>query len=179
MLLVTGALVWVNLGIPVIHRQARIGLGGKQFLIYKFRSMTNSRDPNGDLQEDVYRLTRFGKFLRKWSIDEFPQLYNVLRGEMSLVGPRALPVEYRYLYSRAQFRRHEVRPGITGWAQVNGRNGISWEEKFRLDVWYVDHQSFWLDLKILFLTVYVVLSRKGVSAGGEATMPKFRGSVEE
>jgi lipopolysaccharide/colanic/teichoic acid biosynthesis glycosyltransferase len=142
----------------------------------KFRSMTDAHDANGELLPDSIRLTTFGKFLRASSLDELPELWNVLKGDMSLVGPRPLLMEYLPRYTPEQARRHEVRPGITGWAQVNGRNAISWEEKFKLDVWYVDNQSFWLDLKILVLTVKKVFVREGISAKGEATMPKFTGS---
>lgn len=141
--------------------------------MFKFRTMTNQRDESGELLPDSVRLTRFGKFLRSSSLDELPELWNVLKGDMSLVGPRPLLMEYLPLYNERQNRRHEVRPGITGWAQVNGRNAISWEQKFELDVWYVENQSLWLDLKILFLTVWKVVCRDGISAAGDATMPKF------
>lgn len=171
-------LVRRKLGSPVIFRQKRPGLGGTIFEMMKFRTMTNARDENGCLLPDAVRLTALGRFLRSSSIDELPELWNVLKGEMSLVGPRPLLVEYLPLYSGDQARRHEVRPGITGWAQVNGRNALSWEEKFKLDVWYVDNRSFWLDLKILCLTVKKVIVREGISAAGEATMPKFTGSTD-
>lgn len=141
----------------------------------KFRTMTDARDPDGTLLPDIDRLKPFGRFLRGTSLDELPELWNVLKGEMSLVGPRPLLMEYLPLYSEEQFRRHEVRPGVTGWAQVNGRNALSWEEKFALDVWYVDNHSFWLDLRILWLTVQKVIARDGISAAGEATMSKFNG----
>lgn len=144
----------------------------------KFRTMTNARDPDGELLADADRLTPFGRFLRSTSLDELPELWNVLRGDMSLVGPRPLLMEYLPLYSPEQARRHEVRPGITGWAQVNGRNELSWDEKFKLDVWYVDNRSLWLDIKILWLTVRKVLVREGISAAGEATMTKFTGSKQ-
>src|SRR5690606_3092583 len=143
--------------------------------MYKFRTMTDARDENGRLLPDEQRLTKFGRFLRSTSLDELPELFNVLKGDMSLVGPRPLLMEYLPLYTPEQARRHEVRPGITGWAQVNGRNAISWEEKFKYDVWYVDNWSLWLDLKILFMTIVAVLRRNGISAEGHATMPVFRG----
>lgn len=165
-----------RLGWPVLFTQSRPGLKGKPFLMVKFRSMTQARDAQGELLPDSKRLTPFGKFLRASSLDELPELWNVLKGDMSLVGPRPLLMEYLPLYSPEQARRHDVRPGITGWAQVNGRNAISWDEKFALDVWYVDHQSFWLDLKILFLTVKKVIVRDGISHAGEATMHKFSGT---
>jgi lipopolysaccharide/colanic/teichoic acid biosynthesis glycosyltransferase len=164
-------LAWLvrrKLGSPVFFSQVRPGLHGKPFLMVKFRTMTNERDANGALLPDAQRLTAFGRFLRASSLDELPELWNVLRGEMSLM-------EYLPLYSPEQFRRHEVRPGITGWAQVNGRNAISWEDKFKLDVWYVDNSSLLLDIKILWLTVKKVLVRDGISAAGEATMRKFQG----
>jgi sugar transferase EpsL len=175
-LLVTIAAVAVFLGNPVLFRQQRPGLKGKVFTLYKLRSMNGKRSPAGDLLPDSERLTGFGKFLRSTSLDELPELWNVLKGDMSLVGPRPLLPEYLPLYSREQARRHEVRPGITGWAQVNGRNAISWEEKFRLDVWYVDHYSFVLDLKILMMTLGKVLVREGIQAEGQATAEKFMGS---
>jgi lipopolysaccharide/colanic/teichoic acid biosynthesis glycosyltransferase len=165
-----------KLGSPIFFRQIRPGLQGKPFEMIKFRTMTDARGSNGHLLEDGFRLTSFGRFLRSSSLDELPELWNVLKGDMSLVGPRPLLMEYLPLYSLEQARRHEVRPGITGWAQVNGRNALTWEEKFKLDVWYVDNQSFWLDIKILWMTVQKVLVREGVSAAGEATMPKFTGS---
>ena len=169
-------LVRVKLGPPVFFTQTRPGLHGQPFQMIKFRTMTNARADNGTLLPDCERLTCFGCFLRSTSLDELPELLNVLKGEMSLVGPRPLLMDYLPLYSPEQSRRHEVKPGITGWAQVNGRNAISWEEKFQLDVWYVDHQSFWLDLKILFLTVKRVFQRSGISAYGEMTMPRFTGN---
>lgn len=165
-----------KLGSPVFFRQTRPGLKGKLFEMVKFRTMTNECCPDGRLLPDKDRLPSFGRWLRASSLDELPELWNVLKGEMSLVGPRPLLVEYLPLYTPEQARRHEVRPGITGWAQVNGRNAISWEEKFKLDVWYVDNQSLWLDLKILWLTIKKVLVRDGISAQGDATMPKFTGS---
>ncbi len=172
-LLITTLLVRQKLGSPILFSQQRPGLDGKPFRMYKFRTMTDERDANGDLLPDAQRLTQFGCFLRSTSLDELPAFWNVFKGDMSLVGPRPLLMEYLPLYSPEQACRHNVRPGITGWAQVNGRNAISWEEKFKLDVWYVDNQSFWLDLKILFLTLRKVFVREGISAEGEATMPKF------
>ncbi len=173
------ALAWLirrKLGSPVLFRQVRPGLHGKPFTMVKFRTMTDERGPDGALLPDAQRLTPFGRFLRASSLDELPELWNVLRGEMSLVGPRPLLMEYLPLYTPEQARRHEVRPGVTGWAQVNGRNAISWPDKFALDVWYVDNQSLWLDIKILWMTVRKVLVRDGISAAGEATMSKFTGS---
>jgi len=164
-----------KLGAPVLFRQIRPGLDGKPFEMVKFRTMRNAIDEEGNSLPDVERMVPFGNFLRSSSLDELPELWNVLRGDMSLVGPRPLLMEYLPLYSPEQYRRHEVRPGVTGWAQINGRNALSWEEKFKLDVWYVDHRSFWLDLKILFLTIKKVLLRDGISAEGEATMTKFTG----
>ena len=172
------ALTWLvrrKLGRPAFFRQVRPGLHGKPFEMVKLRSMTDARRPDGALLPDADRLTPFGRFLRASSLDELPGLWNVLKGDMSLVGPRPLLVEYLPLYSPEQARRHEVRPGITGWAQVNGRNAIGWDDKFKLDVWYVDHRSLWLDLKILWLTVKKVLVRDGISAAGEATMARFTG----
>jgi sugar transferase EpsL len=169
-------LVWINLGGPVIFAQIRPGYHGKLFRLFKFRSMRNIFDAQGKLLSDEQRLTRFGKFMRSSSLDELPELINVLSGKMSLVGPRPLLVAYLDRYSPEQARRHDVLPGITGWAQVNGRNAISWEEKFKLDVWYVDHQSFWLDIKILFLTVTKVFKRESINAPGSATAPEFMGN---
>jgi len=168
-------LVRSRLGSPVFFKQQRPGRGGRPFLMLKFCTMTDARDAEGNLLPDHMRLTPLGKFLRSSSLDELPELWNVLKGDMSLVGPRPLLIEYLPLYNAHQARRHEVRPGITGWAQVNGRNAISWEQKFDLDVWYVDHHSFWLDLRILVLTVWKVVRRDGISADGEATMGKFTG----
>ena len=165
-----------ELGSPVFFTQVRPGMHGKPFKMVKFRSMTSERGPDGQLLPDAVRLTPFGRWLRATSLDELPELWNVLKGDMSLVGPRPLLTEYLPLYSPEQARRHQVRPGITGWAQVNGRNAISWEAKFKLDVWYVDHRTLWLDIKVLWLTVKKVLVRDGISAEGEATMPKFAGS---
>ena len=168
-------LVRFKLGSPLLFCQRRPGLGGKPFIMVKFRTMTDGRGPDGELLPDSERLTSFGRFLRSTSLDELPELWNVLKGEMSLVGPRPLLMEYLPLYSPEQARRHEVRPGITGWAQINGRNAVSWEERLSLDVWYVDHRTFRLDLVILFRTVRKVLLREGIQAAGEATMPKFTG----
>lgn len=171
--------VRTRLGSPVFFTQVRPGLHGKPFRMVKFRTMTDERGPDGELLPDAVRLTAFGRWLRATSLDELPELWNVLRGDMSLVGPRPLLMEYLPLYTPEQARRHEVRPGITGWAQVNGRNALSWEDKFRLDVWYVDHRSLWLDMKILWMTVQKVIEREGISASGEATMTAFRGSATE
>lgn len=165
-----------RLGSPVLFRQVRPGLNGKPFKMVKFRTMRDAVDAQGNPLPDSERLTPFGTFLRSTSLDELPELWNVLKGEMSLVGPRPLLMEYLPLYSAEQYRRHEVRPGVTGWAQVNGRNALSWEEKFKLDVWYVDNRSFWLDLKILLLTIKKVFIREGISGEGEATMSKFTGN---
>ena len=165
-----------KLGSPVLFRQTRPGLHGKPFQMIKFRTMRDAIGPDCQPLPDSERMTPFGSFLRSASLDELPELWNVLKGDMSLVGPRPLLMEYLPLYSPEQARRHEVRPGVTGWAQVNGRNALSWEEKFRMDVWYVDNRSFWLDLKILALTVKKVFVREGISAAGEATMPRFTGS---
>ncbi|WP_025569803.1 sugar transferase [Variovorax paradoxus] len=179
-LLLVAWMVHRKFGSPALFRQVRPGLHGEPFQVIKFRSMTDTRGPDGQLLSDAQRLTRFGRFLRASSLDELPELWNVLKGEMSLVGPRPLLMEYLPLYSAEQARRHEVRPGITGWAQVNGRNALSWEEKFKLDVWYVDNRSMWLDIKILWITVKKVLMREGISAAGEATMPVFKkGQVNE
>ena len=169
-------LIKFKLGSPVFFSQVRPGLNGMPFKMFKFRTMTDARDANGDLLSDSERLTRFGSFLRSSSLDELPGLWNVLKGDMSLVGPRPLLIQYLDLYTPEQARRHEVRPGITGWAQVNGRNAISWEEKFKLDVWYVDNQSIWFDIKITLLTIKKVFFREGISAAGEATMPYFLGN---
>ena len=186
-LLVLAAPVWVpllcvvavmvrrKLGSPVLFCQDRPGRGGALFKLTKFRTMTDARGADGELLPDAGRLPAFGKWLRGSSLDELPELLNVLKGEMSLVGPRPLLPQYLPLYSEAQARRHEVRPGITGWAQVQGRNAVDWEERFRMDVWYVNHQSLWLDVKVLWMTVWTVVRREGISAEGEATMPAFEG----
>ena len=173
-LAVVAALVRWKLGSPVFFRQQRPGYHERIFALIKFRTMTDARDAAGQLLSDAVRLTPFGRWLRATSLDELPELLNVLRGEMSLVGPRPLLVEYLPRYEPEQRRRHEVRPGLTGWCQVNGRNALSWEQKFALDVWYVDHETLWLDLKILFMTVGQVLFRKGISASDHATMPEFK-----
>ena len=175
LLLALAVLVWLKHGWPVFFCQQRPGLRGRPFLMLKFRTMNQNRDAQGNLLPDAQRLTYLGRFLRSTSLDELPELWNVLKGEMSLVGPRPLLMEYLPRYTPAQARRHEVKPGITGWAQVNGRNAISWEDKFKLDVWYVDHCSLWLDMKILVLTVIQVFRRKGINATNHATMPKFMG----
>jgi lipopolysaccharide/colanic/teichoic acid biosynthesis glycosyltransferase len=175
-------LVWRvrrELGSPVFFCQMRPGLHGRPFRMIKFRTMTDARGSDGRLLPDADRLTAFGRFLRASSLDELPELWNVLKGDMSLVGPRPLLVEYLPLYSRVQARRHDVRPGITGWAQVNGRNALSWDRKLELDVWYVDNRSLWLDLRILWLTLRKVLAREGINAPGEATMPRFTGPQME
>lgn len=168
-------LVRFRLGGPIFFRQTRPGMNCQPFEMIKFRTMTDERDADGELLPDSERLTSFGQFLRSTSLDELPELWNVLKGDMSLVGPRPLLMEYLPLYSDRQARRHEVRPGVTGWAQINGRNALSWEEKFELDVWYVENRTLWLDIKILFLTVWQVVKRDGISQDGEATMSKFTG----
>ncbi|MBS4197571.1 sugar transferase [Lederbergia citri] len=170
-----GLLVRVKLGSPIFFKQQRPGLYGKPFYLYKFRTMTDDRDQWGDLYPDEIRLTSFGRFLRKYSLDELPQLINVVKGDLSLVGPRPLLMEYLPLYTEEQEKRHLVKPGITGWAQVNGRNAISWEEKFALDIWYVQNQSLLLDMKILILTVKNVLISDGINQPGHATMEDFKG----
>lgn len=170
-------LVRAAIGGPILFSQQRPGRHGKPFNLYKFRTMGNERDDHGNLLPDEVRLTQFGKLLRRFSLDELPQLINVIKGSMSLVGPRPLLMEYLPLYTAEQARRHEVRPGITGWAQVNGRNALTWEEKFKLDVWYVDHQNLWLDMEILWLTVLKVLRSEGVNQEGHATMTKFAGNA--
>lgn len=178
-MLVIALLVRLSLGSPVLFRQQRAGLHGKPFTLIKFRTMRDALDERGKLLPDEVRLTRFGNWLRHTSLDELPELLNVLKGEMSLVGPRPLLLEYLPRYNAQQARRHEVKPGITGWAQVNGRNALSWEERFRLDVWYVDNWNLWLDIKILLLTLWKVLKREGISAEGSATMPVFMGTPHE
>jgi lipopolysaccharide/colanic/teichoic acid biosynthesis glycosyltransferase len=169
--------IYFKLGRPVFYKQERPGLYGNPFILYKFRSMTQEVDKEGHPLPDEKRLTSFGKFLRRWSLDEFPELWNVFRGDMSLVGPRPLLMEYLPRYSAEQRRRHDVKPGLTGWAQINGRNAITWDDRFRLDVWYVDHWNFWLDIKILFRTLFHFLKREGITAEGHATMPKFLGAT--
>jgi len=173
---VVAYLIRKRLGSPILFRQVRPGLGGKPFQMIKFRTMRDALDANGNPLPDAERMTDFGRFLRSSSLDELPELWNVIKGDMSLVGPRPLLMEYLPLYDHVQLRRHDARPGVTGWAQINGRNALSWEEKFKLDVWYVDNQSLWLDLKIIFLTIKKVLIRDGISAEGEVTMTKFTGT---
>ena len=175
----TALILISNLGLPIFFKQSRPGLNRKIFNIYKFRTMTNECDKDGILLSDEVRLTEFGKFLRSTSLDELPSLWNVLKSDMSLVGPRPLLLKYLPLYSTQQVRRHEVKPGITGWAQVNGRNAITWGEKFDLDVWYVDNQSIWLDIKILWLTVKKVIMRDGINQVGQSTMENFKGNDNE
>ena len=175
-LILIAQMIQREMGSPVLFRQARPGRGGKPFQMIKFRTMRDAIDAHGRPLPDAERLTKLGRFLRSSSLDELPELWNVLKGDMSLVGPRPLLMEYLPLYSPEQARRHELRPGVTGWAQVNGRNAISWEEKFALDVWYVDNRSLWLDLKIIWFTIRKVIKRDGISAAGEATMSKFTGS---
>lgn len=169
-------LVKIKLGSPIIFKQLRPGINGKPFYIHKIRTMTDEKDSNGILLPDHIRLTSLGRFLRKYSLDELPQLVNVLKGELSLVGPRPLLMEYLPLYTEEQFKRHQVKPGITGWAQVNGRNAVTWEEKFELDTWYVENKSFWLDCKILLLTCKKVIRSDGINNEKHATMPYFEGS---
>lgn len=174
--IVVALLIWRKMGRPILFRQKRPGYKERIFGIYKFRTMTNEKDINGDLLPDEQRLVGVGKFIRSVSLDELPQLFNVLKGEMSFVGPRPLLIEYLSLYNNEQKRRHDAKPGITGWAQVNGRNAISWEQKFEYDVWYVDNQSFWLDIKILWMTFLKVVKRSDISSSSSATMEKFRGN---
>lgn len=175
-LLIVAILIRVKLGKPILFKQKRPGLNEKIFTLYKFRTMTDKRDENGNLLPDSERLTKFGKFLRSTSLDELPELFNILKGDMSFVGPRPLLVEYLQLYNQVQRRRHEVRPGLTGLAQINGRNAISWEEKFKIDIQYVDNLTFLKDIKILFLTVIKVLKREGISSENSVTMERFTGS---
>jgi lipopolysaccharide/colanic/teichoic acid biosynthesis glycosyltransferase len=174
--IIVAVLVRLKFGYPIFFRQSRPGKGGCVFNMIKFRTMLNIYNINGILLPDNDRLTKFGKFLRSTSLDELPSLWSVLKGDMSLVGPRPLLVEYLQLYSTEQARRHEVKPGLTGWAQINGRNAINWDEKFKLDVWYVDNQSIWLDIKVLFLTVITVITRYGITGNDSVTMTKFKGS---
>ncbi|MBX0313288.1 sugar transferase [Planococcus glaciei] len=174
--LITALLIRLKIGSPVVFKQQRPGLNRDPFYVYKFRSMTDERNENGELLPDDVRLTSFGKIIRKLSLDELPQLWNVFKGDMSFVGPRPLLMEYISLYNETQMRRHEVCPGITGWAQVNGRNAITWEKKFEYDVWYVENQSFLLDMKILIMTVMKVFKSEGISQDGQATMTKFKGN---
>ena len=176
LLLILALLVWLKHGQPVLFSQPRPGFKGRIFKLYKFRSMRDLRDAQGNLLPDEQRLTRFGRFLRASSLDELPELFNVLKGDMSLVGPRPLLVQYLDRYTPEQARRHDVLPGITGWAQVNGRNALPWEDKFKLDVWYMDHWSFWLDIKILFMTLGKVFKRESINAPGDIIMPEFMGT---
>ena len=178
-LLIVAVLVRTKLGSPVIFCQERVGKDEKIFKMYKFRSMTDARDENGELLPDEVRLTKFGRALRATSLDELPELWNIFKGDMSIVGPRPLLVRYLPRYNEEQHHRHDVRPGLTGWAQVNGRNALSWEDKFRLDVWYCEHVSFSLDVKVIFLTVKCVLHHEGISGADSATMEEFRGVMEE
>jgi len=173
---VTALLIRINMGSPILFRQKRPGLHGRIFEIYKFRTMTDEKDEQGNLLPDEKRLAGIGKFIRSTSLDELPQLFNVLKGDMSFVGPRPLLIEYLPLYNQRQKKRHDVKPGITGWAQVNGRNAISWEQKFEYDVWYVEHQSFWLDMKILWMTFLKVVKRSDISSDTSVTMEKFTGN---
>jgi len=173
--IVVSLLILMKMGRPILFKQQRPGKNEKIFTIYKFRTMTNEKDANGNLLPDEQRLVGLGKFLRSTSLDELPQLFNVIKGDMSFVGPRPLLIEYLPLYNETQKRRHEVKPGITGWAQVNGRNAISWEQKFEYDVWYVDNQSFWLDMKILWMTFLKVVKRSDINSKTSATMEKFTG----
>ena len=174
LLIVLAIVVRLTLGRPVFFRQQRPGLNGRAFTMYKFRTMTEARDAHGNLLPDGERLAPFGKFLRSTSLDELPELFNVLKGDMSLVGPRPLLMQYLDRYTPEQARRHEVKPGLTGWSQVNGRNAITWKEKFRLDVWYVDNWSIWLDIKILLITVWLIIKREGISQPGQPTMEEFK-----
>jgi sugar transferase EpsL len=176
LLIILAILIRLKLGSPILFRQQRPGLGGKAFAIYKFRTMTDQRDSSGNLLPDEQRLPAFGCFLRSTSFDELPELFNVLKGDMSIVGPRPLMMKYLGRYSPEQARRHEVKPGITGWAQVNGRNTVSWEDKFKLDVWYVDNQTFWLDMKIIVKTIWSVIAKEGITQQGRATMDEFMGT---
>jgi len=177
-MLLTALFVAIFLGTPVLFRQKRPGYKAQTFYIYKFRTMTNASDSAGNLLPDSERLTRLGRFLRSLSLDELPELFNILRGEMSLVGPRPLLMEYLEHYSPEQMRRHDAYPGLTGWAQVNGRNAITWQERFALDVWYVDHWSFWLDIKIIFITLWKVVRRENINQPGQATIEYFKGNPD-
>jgi sugar transferase EpsL len=179
LLLVVAVIVRIKLGSPVIFKQQRPGLDGNPFFMYKFRTMTDARDTDGNLMHDEERLPAFGKFLRSTSLDELPELFCVLKGDMSLIGPRPLMMKYLPRYTPQQARRHEVKPGITGWAQVNGRNAISWEEKFDLDIWYVDNWNLWIDFKILFKTVAMVFKRHGITEEGSATIEQFMGTEQK
>ena len=177
-ILLIAMLIRIFLGTSILFRQTRPGYKGKPFTVYKFRTMTDVHDAQGNLLSDSLRLTGFGKFLRSLSLDELPELFNILRGDMSFVGPRPLLMEYLPLYSREQMRRHDVYPGLTGWAQVNGRNAIDWSARFAMDVWYVDHWSFWLDIKILFRSLWKVIQREGINQPGQATIEYFKGNKD-
>ena|SRR5690554_3828779 len=177
--LVVMILVRIKLGSPIFFRQVRPGKDGKPFVMIKFRTMLNAYDQKGNLLPNEHRMTKFGMMLRSTSLDELPELWNVLKGDMSIVGPRPLLMDYLDLYTPEQARRHDVRPGVTGWAQVNGRNAISWEEKFKLDVWYVENHSCWLDIKILFMTISKVFKRDGITHAGDVAMPRFKGESDE
>ena len=174
---IVGGCILISYGRPILFKQSRPGKDGKLFMMYKFRTMSNAKDSNGELLPDAQRLGRLGRFLRKSSLDELPELLNVIKGDMSLVGPRPLLPEYLPLYDEKQARRHEVRPGITGWAQVKGRNSLAWKEKFELDVWYVDNRSIWMDIRILFMTIVQVFRAGDVNQSGQATMSKFTGNT--
>lgn len=178
-LLILSLLVWISIGTPILFRQQRPGYKGRPFLIHKFRTMTDRLTPDGNPLPDAERLTPLGGFLRTFSLDELPELWNILRGEMSIVGPRPLLMEYLERYSPEQMRRHDAVPGLTGWAQVNGRNAITWQDKFEYDVWYVDHWSFWLDVKIILMTVWKVFKREGISQAGHATSEYFTGNEKK
>lgn len=178
-LLMITLLLRTRLGRPVLFKQIRPGLHGKPFAIYKFRTMTDARDTDGQLLPDAERLTRLGRFLRAASLDELPELFNILKGDMSIVGPRPLLMQYLDRYTPEQARRHEMKPGLTGWAQIHGRNDISWEDKFKMDVWYVDHQSLWLDIKIILITILKVLKREGINQAGQATAEEFNPQITQ
>lgn len=178
-MIIVSIFIMLSMGPPVLFKQKRPGLNGNIFQIFKFRTMIDAKDKKGNLLSDEERLTSIGKFIRKFSLDELPQLFNVLKGDMSFVGPRPLLVEYLELYNNKQFKRHNVRPGITGWAQVNGRNAISWEERFELDVWYVENRSIFLDIKIILITVLKVFKSEGISQEGQVTMTKFTGNESQ
>lgn len=178
LLIIISTLVCLKMDKPVLFRQTRPGRNGRPFTLYKFRTMLDTRDENNELLPAEYRVTKFGKFLRNYSLDELPGLWNVLKGDMSFVGPRPLLMEYLDRYTSEQARRHEVKPGVTGWAQVNGRNAITWEEKFAFDIWYVDHYSFFVDIKIIFKTFLKVLKREGISPDGKEIMPEFKGKIK-
>lgn len=179
LLLLTAVLIFLSYGAPIFFKHERPGKDGLPFKLIKFRSMRDARDQKGNILPDAERITRFGRFIRRTSIDELPEFYNVLRGDMSLVGPRPLLMQYLKRYSVEQARRHDVLPGVTGWAQINGRNAISWDDKFKYDLWYIDHWTFWLDVKIIFLTIWKVLKGDGVSQPGRATMDEFMGNSDD